>query len=126
MGKKVLLVEDNEKVRMFYREEIALAGYDVEIAVNGAEALDKVREERPDVIVMDLAMPEKTGLEALAELASIDGSIPVIVNTAYPTFRADFRSHRAAAWIVKSSNPEKLLQEIGRVLGETEVQNSDS
>ncbi|MFH1539310.1 MAG: response regulator [bacterium] len=112
--KRVLLVEDNDRVRDFYAEEIALAGYDVVTAVDGADALRKVRKGRPDVIVLDIAMPEKTGLEFLSELAGVDGSIPVIVNTAYPHFKFDFRSIRAAAWLTKSSNPDKLLAAIGR------------
>lgn len=116
--KRVLLVEDNEKVRDFYAEEIALAGYDVTVAVDGADAIEKVRADRPDAIVLDIAMPEKTGLEFLSEIAGVDGSIPVIVNTAYPHFRFDFRSHRAAAWLTKSSNPEELLSTIARVIAE--------
>ena len=115
---KVLVVDDNADIRTLYDEELTGEGYQVITAANGEEALQIAREDPPDVVILDIAMPVKSGLETLTELAGAHGGIPVIVNTAYPLFRFDFRSLRAAAWLVKSSNLTELKTTLHRILNE--------
>ena len=82
---KILLVEDNEMNRDMLNRRLQRKGYDVIIAVNGIEAIEKVKTERPDLILMDLSLPEMDGWEATRILKADEStnSIPLIVLTAH-------------------------------------------
>ena len=84
--KRVLVVEDNRDTRELMALVIAKAGYEVVEASTGFEAIHQARTARPALIIMDLALPEMTGVEAIARLKEDRSTlhIPVIVNTAYP------------------------------------------
>lgn len=77
--KKLLIVEDDDILRMFYEMEISEMGYDVILAKDGEEALDKVRKENPDLVVLDLVLPNMNGLDCLWRMLSINSSLPVII-----------------------------------------------
>lgn len=79
---KVLLVDDVDINLAMLEIFLAPAGFDVSIAGNGYEAVDKFRNFRPDIIFMDLIMPEKDGFEATREIKAIDARVPVIALTA--------------------------------------------
>jgi len=82
---KILLVEDNEMNRDMLNRRLQRKGYDVVIAVDGKGALEKARTEQPDLILMDLSLPEMDGWEATRILKSdeLTKSIPLIVLTAH-------------------------------------------
>lgn len=79
---KVLLVDDVDINLAMLEIFLAPAGFDVSVAVNGFEAIDKFREFKPDIVFMDLIMPEKDGFEATRDIKTIDPQIPVIALTA--------------------------------------------
>ena len=82
---KILLVEDNEMNRDMLSRRLAKKGYEVVIATNGHEGLEKARSERPDLILMDMSLPEMDGWETTRRLRA-DTSIrhiPVIALTAH-------------------------------------------
>ena len=79
---KVLLVDDVDINLAMLEIFLAPAGFEVGIAANGNEAIDKFKSFKPDIVFMDLIMPEKDGFEATQEIKSIDNSIPVIALTA--------------------------------------------
>jgi signal transduction histidine kinase/CheY-like chemotaxis protein len=79
---KVLLVDDVDINLAMLEIFLAPAGFEVCIAANGNEAVDKFRSFRPDIVFMDLIMPEKDGFEATREIKAIDPSIPVVALTA--------------------------------------------
>ncbi len=83
MTKTVLLVEDNDFIRNMYQLKLAKAGYTVVEAVDGRMALDKVAASKPDLILLDLMMPNMNGLEVLTELKKqkLVPALPVIVLT---------------------------------------------
>jgi len=116
--KKVLIVEDDELLRMFYEIEISEMGYDVIFAKDGIEALDKVCEENPDLVVLDLSLPGMNGLECLRKMLSINSTLPVIINSAYSHYKSNFMSWAAAEYIMKSGDPSKLKNAIKRVLAD--------
>lgn len=68
MGKKILVVEDNDKNRVLLRDILLYHGYEVMEASNGEEGIRMAREERPDLILMDLQMPVMNGYDAAAVL----------------------------------------------------------
>jgi two-component system cell cycle response regulator DivK len=82
---KVLLVEDNELNRDMLSRRLAKRGFDVSIAVDGAEALDAIRSDRPDLVLMDMSLPVMTGWDATTALKAEPDtqSIPVIALTAH-------------------------------------------
>lgn len=80
--KTVLLCEDEEFVARSYIRKLELEGYRVVHARNGSEGLEKLQSEKPDLMILDLLMPVKTGFEVLKEMRDLDESIkkiPVII-----------------------------------------------
>lgn len=84
MGRKVLLAEDEKNVILGVRTCLDAVGYDVEIVENGEEALNAVKREHPDLILLDLLMPKVDGFEVLKALKGKEetSKIPIIVLTA--------------------------------------------
>ncbi len=113
---KILIVEDEEAQRLLYETEIAEMGYEVVLANDGVEAVDKVREHKPDLVILDLMMPNMHGLDALRKMLSLNPTIPVIINTAYSHYKDNFMSWAAEEYIVKSSDVTELKNAIQRVL----------
>jgi DNA-binding response OmpR family regulator len=119
--KKVLIVEDDELLRMFYEMETSEMGYDVILAKDGEEALDKVRKENPDLVVLDLVLPNMNGLDCLWRMLSINSSLPVIINSAYSHYKDNFMSWAAKEYVIKSGDLSKLKNAIKRVLSEEQL-----
>ncbi|MGV8120194.1 MAG: response regulator [Candidatus Xenobiia bacterium LiM19] len=82
---KILLVEDNEMNRDMLSRRLTKKGYNVVIALDGAEGVEKTRQESPDIILMDMSLPVLDGWEATRQIKSDEGlaSIPVIALTAH-------------------------------------------
>jgi len=112
----VLIVDDDRGLRELYKSELSLEGYEVMAAATGKEAVDILKDSRPDVIVMDIRMPEMDGIEALGKVVARHKNIPVIINTAYPSYQEDFRAWAADEYVVKSSDLTELKAAIKRVL----------
>jgi CheY-like chemotaxis protein len=113
---KILIVEDEVAQRMLYEAEISEMGHEVILAKDGVEAIEKLRQEKPDAIVLDLMMPNMHGLDALRKLLSINPNIPVIIHTAYSHYKDNFMSWAAEEYVVKSSDLTELKNAIKRVL----------
>jgi CheY-like chemotaxis protein len=82
---KILLVEDNEMNRDMLSRRLVRANYEVVVAVDGVQALEKAAEESPDLILMDMSLPELDGWEATRRLKADDATqaIPIIALTAH-------------------------------------------
>lgn len=80
---KILLAEDEEPLRELYRMRFEVEDFDVIFAKDGEEALLKTRQEKPDIILLDIMMPKKSGMEVLKELKEdpSTSNIPVIMLT---------------------------------------------
>jgi DNA-binding response OmpR family regulator len=116
MPQSVLIVEDDQAEALLYQEEFADDGYDVRVAGTADEALAALRARRPDVIVLDINMPGKDGLDLLREIIALDHKLPVVLNTAYSAYQENYMSWSAAAYVVKSSDSTELLQTVRNVL----------
>ena len=112
----ILLVEDDDNQRMLYTQELEAEGYAVLSANGGAQALEKFAETRPDIIVMDISMPDIDGIETMNMIHEKDQTIPVIFNTAYSNYKDNFQTWSADAYVVKTSNTDKLKKTIIEVL----------
>lgn len=112
----VLVVEDDQNQRALYEEELTEEGYRVLTAGDGREALRQVESGHPDLVVMDVNMPVMDGLDTLSQLLERHSRLPVIINTAYASYKDSFNSWSADAYIVKSSNLTELKATVKRLL----------
>jgi CheY-like chemotaxis protein len=114
--KRLLVVDDEENIRILFREELEDEGYDVELASNGIEALEKFRGSAFDVVILDIKMPGMDGLQALEEIKKFKKDQPVILCSAYGEYRQDFSTWISEAYVVKSADTTELKQAIKNVL----------
>jgi CheY-like chemotaxis protein len=113
---KVLLVEDDVNECALYERELQRAGHTVVTAHDGAEALAMCEGKRPDIVVMDVSMPGMDGIEVMNRMLCKDNKLPIILNTAYASYKEDFRAWAADAYVVKSADLNKLQKTIEQVL----------
>ena len=113
---RILVVDDDNSLRILYTKELRDEGYDVESASSGVEALAAIAARRPDVVVLDIKMEGMDGLSVLDEIMKRDKTIPVILNTAYSTFKSDFTTWSAEAYVVKSSDLTELKDTLKQIL----------
>lgn len=78
---KILVVDDEREVRLVIRDFLTSRGYDVTLAENGVAALAALDQSQPDVVLLDMAMPEMDGLETLKRIAALYPNLPVIMVT---------------------------------------------
>ena len=83
MGAKILVVDDQRGVRKLLEELFRRDGYEVSLAADGLESVDMVKNFMPDVVLMDMKMPNMNGLEASREIFKIKPDLPIIMMTAY-------------------------------------------
>ena len=114
--KRVLIADDEPSIRKLYERELKREGYEVHIASSGEEALKLVREVKPDLVVMDIRMPGMDGIEALNRILEERNELPVVINTAYSSFRDNFLSWCADAYVTKSSDLTELKATIRSLL----------
>lgn len=117
----LLLVDDNANHREIYRRRLQRRGFSVALAASADEALTAVQEAEPDCIILDIAMPGRDGLSALQELIAIHPDLPVVIHTAYPSFRDNFLSWAAEAYVEKSTDLTPLIRALNRALSKAHV-----
>jgi CheY-like chemotaxis protein len=122
MAKKILLVDDSATVLMMERMILSQGRYELCTARNGAEALERARAEQPDLILMDVVMPELNGFDALAKLRADQGikHIPVIMVTTRSeaeSMESGF-SRGCNDYVTKPVNSTELLAKVRGLLGE--------
>lgn len=116
MKKKILIVEDEEGLRLLYEEELKSEGYEVITARNGREAIEKLEKSKPDLIILDIVMPVMNGMETLGRILGKDKKIPIILNSSYPSYKEDFMSWAADAYITKSVDLDELKGKVKELL----------
>jgi two-component system cell cycle response regulator DivK len=119
-SKLILIADDSADNRDLYARAMADAGFRFALSEDGQECLQRARELNPDLIVMDLSLPNLDGLEATRQLKADEQTrhIPVIVLTAYgwETVKEDAYRHGCDRFLVKPCPPDDLLKEISRFL----------
>jgi two-component system cell cycle response regulator DivK len=117
----VLIVEDDRSLRLMYREHLANSGFRTIDAHNGFQALEKAREQHPDAVVTDLAVPGMNGFEfcrALQQDADTR-TIPILAITGHSEYLDDparFRHSGIAHVLLKPCDPEAIARELRRLI----------
>ncbi|MBI4735041.1 MAG: response regulator [candidate division NC10 bacterium] len=115
--KTILVVDDEEAIRLLYREELSDAGYQVQVAANASEALRMVQQARPDLMTIDIKMPGMDGIELLRKVRETHRDMPIIICTAYGDFKRDFGTWASDAYLTKSADLAELKEKIRELLG---------
>lgn len=118
MPKTILVVDDAAFMRMMIRDILAREGYVIQEAVNGRDAIEKYRESRPDLVTLDITMPEMDGVEALRAIRDIDPDARVLMVSAMGQQKmiVDALESGAADFLVKPFQPTKVLQTVKKCL----------
>lgn len=116
--KKILLVEDDQTLSLLYQEELTREGYEVVLAGDAESALEKIRSDSFDLIITDIRMPGKDGIELISSIMGMRKDIPIIINTAYQSYKGDFMTWAADAYLIKSSSLDELKSKIKELLAD--------
>ena len=114
---KVLVVDDEAHIRLLYSEELSEDGYEVVTAENGDGLVELIEKEKPDVVTLDIKMVDYNGLDLLQDIRNKFYDLPVILCSAYDTFKDDMKSIAADHYVVKSFDLSELKDRIKEVLG---------
>jgi DNA-binding response OmpR family regulator len=112
---KILVVDDEKNILKLYKAELEDEGYNVVTANSGKEALEVFRQENPDLVTLDIMMPDIDGIQVLRQLKQENPQIPVIMLTAYD-YRDDFSVWVSDAYVVKSSDLANLKATIKQII----------
>ncbi|MBX5492318.1 MAG: response regulator transcription factor [Chloroflexi bacterium] len=120
MAQRILVVDDEKHIVQLVKLYLGNEGYQVEVAYNGREALDKARQLRPDLIVLDLMLPETSGLEVCRQLRQ-ESDVPIIMLTARDEAEDRVAGLELGAddYVTKPFNPRELAARVKAVLRRT-------
>ena len=118
-GWRILVVDDEEDIRTYLLTALADAGAEIYEAADGVEAIRMAEKHRPDLMTLDLAMPEHDGATAFARLHRTPGLevVPVCIVTGHPVMRAlIYERPPPEGFLTKPVSPEKLIATVRRIL----------
>ena len=118
MSKMVLVVDDAAFMRMMIRDILSTEGFVIYEAVNGRDAVEKYEEIKPDLVTMDITMPEMNGIDALRAIMSSDSGARVLMVSAMGQQKLIMEALEAGAldFLVKPFQPTKVLDTINKCL----------
>ncbi len=121
--KSILVADDDKRIRLFLERELTAEGYQVILANNGLEALKKVEEELPNLVILDIKMPHMHGLEVLKAIRKDDKELPVIICTAYGKMRDEYTvwASRVTGYLTKPFDLNKAKILVRRALEAQEL-----
>jgi len=127
MNKRILIVDDEKNIRTTLSSYLISLGYEQEIAVNGQEALDKLKDSKYDLILLDIKMPVMNGIQILKEMRRLEDKTNVIMMTAYGTIENAVESMKLGAvdFISKPFTLENLKTMIDAVISREELSESN-
>lgn len=121
MSKKIMTVDDSASIRRLLSFVLKQHGYEVVEAVNGAEALEKLKQEKIDMLITDINMPEIDGISLIKMVRdnSLYRFIPIIILTTESQTgkKEEAKAAGATGWIIKPFRPDQLVSAIKKVMG---------
>jgi two-component system, cell cycle response regulator DivK len=120
MSNRILVIEDNEDNRQIIRDLLTSSGYELIEAVNGVEGVAMAQSHRPDLILMDIQLPEIDGYEATRQIRSVPEleTVPIIAVTSYALSGDEAKTRDAGCngYVAKPFSPRELLAKIREFL----------
>ncbi|HEX9935165.1 MAG TPA: sigma-54 dependent transcriptional regulator, partial [bacterium] len=115
---KILIVDDDAKITQSIGDRLKANGYNVLSAENGRTAMTLIQEEYPDLVLLDIQMPEMDGLEVLSQIRRFDENMLVVILTAYGTLERAVSAMKQGAYdfLPKPCDPDHLLHVISKAL----------
>lgn len=119
MAKRILIADDYALVRRALRQVLQTAGnYEIVEAENGEDAVNKTRELKPDLVVLDLAMPKMDGMRATRAISAAFPQIPIIMHTLHASSRICLEALKAGVWkFIAKSDSATILAAVHELLG---------
>ena len=111
---KILIVDDDQNILRLYKEELEEDGFTIVTASNGQEAMEQFEKENPDLVTLDILLPDVDGIKLLRQMKEKRPRMPVIMSTAYD-YRDDFAVWASEAYIVKSADLTELKATIRKL-----------
>ena len=120
--KKILLIEDEQLILELLQKKLLKEGYEVSVARNGLEGLERMRETEPDLVLLDIIMPKMGGLEVMEEMQKDEElkKVPVIVisNSGQPVEIDRIQKLGARDWLIKTEfDPREVIDKIVKQIG---------
>ena len=124
---RILIIDDEEDIRESLETLLTIEGYSVDMAVNGTAGLERMGRSSYDLVLLDLMMPDKSGMEVLAELRQRDRETPVFLITAYGSIDVAIKALKAGAndYFSKPWDNEKLVIEIDREIAKGRLEREN-
>jgi CheY-like chemotaxis protein len=121
MPKRVLIVDDEAYVRELIRDTLKMRGYALELASDGAAALERLERSEFDLVLTDVVMPGIEGFELLRRVKKLHPGVKVVILTGFSRHHdiSEFLLHGADEYLSKPFQVHELLETVARVLGES-------
>ncbi len=118
--KHILVVDDEQNILTLFEDELTEAGYRVTLADSGAAALEKIEQEVPDLVILDIRMPVMHGVEVLERIRQKHKDLPVIMCTALQGMRDDYTvvESKISGYLTKPIDLDELRAKVKEVIGE--------
>ena len=115
---RVLVVDDEAYVRRLYEDLLTREGFEVISTAYPDKVLGIIRDQKPDIIVLDIELDSDNGLKLMEKYKAEHPNLPIILNSAYSIYMSDFKTWMAEAYIVKSSDIQPLVDKIRELTGQ--------
>lgn len=119
--KKILIIEDEIILRNLLEKKFKQEGYDVAVAVDGEDGIDKMRENKPDLIILDIVMPRLDGFGVMEKMQEDEGlkniNIMIVSNSGQPVELDRARRLGARDWLIKTDfDPQEVISKVSKIL----------
>lgn len=125
---RILVIDDEADIRESLEVLLEMEGYGVDLAADGGQGLDKMAKARYDLVLLDLMLPDRSGMDILADIRTRDQETPVIMLTAYGSVEVAVNAIKAGAsdYFSKPWDNEKLLIEIGTMIAKSRLESENT
>jgi len=122
MAKKILIIEDEELLCNLLQRKLSEEGYQVSVAKDGVEGMKMIKEMKPNLILLDIVMPNKNGFEVMDEMQADERlkHIPIIVisNSGQPVEIDKAKESGARDWLIKTEfDPQEVIEKVKKQIG---------
>ncbi|MDT8447886.1 MAG: response regulator [bacterium] len=118
--KKILVIDDEENVRELLKLEFSDLGLTVLTANSAFNGLQVLKDQKVDLVVLDIKMPGMDGIEALEKIISTQRGLPVIIHSAYSHYKDNYLTWSATSYVVKSGDLSELIEKAQEILANQE------